>query len=645
MRQKQFTSKLRFVAVLLFAISSFISIGLYHLGQFETSDEHLWKNMRIPLYWEGISQGLKTGNWEKTYINDKPGVSLALISGIGLPFVPDPTQQRLLGTEKKYGGLFKIYDVSQTEHLNFALRLPLLLFNGLVMLPLLFFLVYRATDNKKIADFFILFIGLNPILIGISQIMNPDALLWSFGAGGVFSFMALLKTKERKFIWLTGLLTGFALLSKYTANLLFLFYGLMAFIYWLYTPKINRQYWKNFLRNYFFIILISWTVFALFVPAVIQTPDFFSWKKPKHFAYGTYLSPALKPIIKPLILALFVLILDSFILKNSLLLFLRKQFRRYRFWLLRLTALILLSLFLFVIFNALSGAKQIPLDDLKEKIGSTKKLHFYFTQGNPLLISYAKQISVESFNFIFSLPALNIFLLFFLWIFALVKPKKLPYSSEIIFFSLVPFIFFGGGLLAKVFVNVRYSILLYPFFSLLSAIALYLLIKQLSLKKIASKKILTVGAVLIIIVYQSIILFSIKPFFFNFQNVFLPKKYVLTDSWSYGIYEAAAKLNSLPNAKELQVWSDRGSFCRYFIGHCIKNRRIDRSKIKPDFFVITRRNVARGRFFAWKKVTEQLANHPASYYYQGAVFQKPWWEIKIDNRPKNYIKIIKADEK
>ena len=643
MHQKQFISKLRFGSVLLLSMLVFISVGFYHLGKFETSDEHLWKNMRIPLYWKGISQGLKTGNWEKTYINDKPGVSLALISGIGLPFVPDPTQQRLLNEEKKHNNLFKIYDTSQTEHLNFALRLPLLLFNGLVMLPLLFFLVYRATGNKKIADFFILFIGLNPILIGISQILNPDALLWSFGAGGTFSFMTLLKTKDKKFIGLTGLLTGFALLSKYTANLLFLFYGLIAFIHWLYIPKINRRYWKDFLKNYFFIILISWTVFALFVPAVIQTPDFFSWQKPKHFAYGTYFSPALKPIITPLILVLVILILDSFVLKNSLMLFLRKQFRQYRFRLIRLTALILLSLFLFAIFNTLSGAKQIPLDNLKEKIGSTKKLHFYFTQGDPLLISYAKQISVESFNFIFSLPALNIFLLFFLWISALVKPKKISYPGEIIFFSLVPFIFFGGGLLAKVFVNVRYSILLYPFFSFLSAIALYFFIKQPSLKN--SKKILTAGAIFVIIVYQSIILFSIKPFFFNFQNVFLPKKYVLTDSWSYGIYEAATKLNALPNAEELQVWSDRGSFCRYFIGHCIKNRRIDRSKIKPDFFVITRRNVARGRFFAWKKGTEQFANHPASYYYQGVIFQKPWWEIKIDNRPKNYIKIIKADEK
>ena len=637
-------SKLLFLVPLLISMLIFISSGLYHLSKFETSDENLWKNTRIPLYWQGVREGFETGNWKKTYINDKPGVSLALISGVGLFFTPDPTQQRLLEEETKNGRIFKVYDVSQTEHLNFSLRLPLLLFNGLIMLPLLFFLVYKSFANKRLADFFILFIGLNPIIIGIGQIINPDTLLWSFSATGFLSFIALLKTKQKKFIWLTGILTGFALLSKYTTNLLFLFYGLMAFLYWVYDKKPTQGYWKYFLKNYLFITLISWFIFALFLPAVIQTPAFFSWSKPKYFAYGTYFSPALKPIILPLALSLVLLIFDTWVLNNSLMIFLRRFLRKYRFWLIRLTALILLGLFLFVIFNALSGAKYIPLDDLKEKVGSTKKLKFYFTAGDFILIAYAKQIAMESFNFIFSLPAMIILLLTFYWLLALLKPKKIAYPAEMIFLSLVPFIFFGGGLLAKVFVNVRYSIMLYPFFALLSAFALNIFINKISNAKKISKKILTIGAISIIIVYHLIIIFSIKPFYFNFQNTFLPKQYTLSDSWSYGIYEAAEKLNNLPDAKNLQVWADRGAFCRYFIGHCIKGRKINRSKVTPDYFVVTRRNVARGRFVKWEKGTESKAKHPTDYYYQGAIFDNPWWELQIDNRPKNYIKIIQADE-
>ncbi len=627
------------------AIIIFLSFGFYHLTKFETSDEHLWKNIRIPLYWQAINKGFQTGDWQATYINDKPGVSLALISGPGLLFIKNPLHQHLVKEEIKYDNLFRIYDVNQTKKINLALRLPLLLFNGLIMLPLLIYLAYQALGDKRITGFFILFLGLNPIIIGISQILNPDALLWSFCTGGLLSFIALLKTKQIKFIWLTGILTGLALLSKYTANLLFLFFPLIAFLHWIYDKKINQQYWKRFLKNYLLITFISWIVFAIFLPAVIQSPNFLSWIKPKHFAYGTYFSPALKPIILPLILSLFLLIFDSWILNNRLMLFLRQQLRPYRYWLIRFIVLLLFLFFSFAIFNSLSGGSFIPLDDLKEKIGSTKKLNFYFTVGDPLLISYFKQIAVESFNFIFSLPVLMISLLIYLWLFILLKPKKIIYPAEIVFISLVPFIFFGGGLLAKVFVNVRYSILLYPLFALFSAIALDILVRTLSQKKIWSKKILVIGVSLMIITYHSYILFSIKPFFFNFQNIFLPKKYTLSDSWSYGIYEVAEKLNALPQAKNLIVWSDRGAFCRYFIGHCLKNRKINRAKTAPDFFIVTRRNVARKRFFEWKKGTEKLANHPAVYYYQGNIFNHPWWELQIDHRPKNYIKIIQADEK
>ncbi len=641
---KYFKNNIVFISLFL-SVIIFLNFGLYHLSKFETSDEHLWKNTRIPLYWDGIRQGFADGNWQDTYINDKPGVSLALFSGIGLPFIGNPAQQHLIDAEKKRLDLFKIYDVTQTESINLALRLPILLFNGLIMIPLLVYLVYQAIDkNRSITSFFALFLGLNPIIIGISQIINPDALLWSFSTGGFLSFIVLLKTKQRKFTWLTGLLTGFALLSKYTANLLFLFYGIIAFLYWIYDKKPTQGYWKYFLKNYFFITLFSWIIFALFLPAVIQTPDFLSWSKPKHFAHGTYFSPALKPIIIPISLSLLLLIFDTWVLNNRLMIILRQQLRRYRFWLIRLTSFILLSFFLFAIINAFLDTKSIPLDDLKEKIGSTKKLNFYFTEGNPLLLSYFKQIAVESFNFIFALPVVNIILLLFFWLFALLKPKKITRNAEIIFISLIPFLFFGGGLLAKVFVNVRYSILLYPLFALLSAIALSTLIHQISLKKILSKKVLTLSAIVFIILYHLVILFSIKPFFFNFQNSFLAKEYTLSDSWSYGIYEAAEQLNSLPQSENLIVWSDRGAFCRYFTGHCIKSRRIDRAKIIPDFFVVTRRNVARKRFFEWRNDTGKLAKHPASYYYEGDVFDDAWWELQIDNRPKNYIKIIKSDE-
>jgi len=71
--------------------------------------------------------------------------------------------------------------------------------------------------------------ALSPILVGMSQIINPDALFWVFSSASIFSYFALLKTDERKFIRLTALFLGASLLSKYTANILFPLFILMFF--------------------------------------------------------------------------------------------------------------------------------------------------------------------------------------------------------------------------------------------------------------------------------------------------------------------------------------------------------------------------------------------------------------------------------
>ena len=633
----------------LSGVAFFLFFGFYHLSKFDTSDEHLWRDARVPAYWQGIQNGFQNGDWNKTYINDKPGVSLALISGMGLPFVEQPNQQYLMEREKKNNKRYKIYDTSIIGHNNFVLRLPLLLFTGLLILPLLVYLVFRVVKSEEISFWFALFLGLNPILIGISQILNPDAILWSSVAVALLSFVVFLQNKDgqRKFVWLAGIFTGMALLSKYTGNLLFLFYLLFGAVYFLYSKKMEaNKYWRKFLQGYLGVTIIAWIVFALFLPAVLQSPDLLSWSKPKHFAYGTYFSPALKPILKPLLVLLIVLLVDTFYFKSYLMKYLRRIFYKYRFWLIRLTGFVLVVFFSFILINAWSGAKFLPLNDLKEIVGSTKKLHFDFLANDFVGISYFKQLSLEGLNFVFALPELIVFLLIPFWFLMLLKPRKILYPALSVFISWLPFIFFLGGLKAKVFVNVRYSIILFPFFLVLGAIAFVNLMKYFKIKKRFRRWVFVDGMLVILVVlFQVILLLNIRPYYFNYQNMFLSKEYVLADSWGYGIFEAATKLNSLPEAENLVVWSDRGAFCYYFVGHCVKNRRMDRSKIIPDFFVVTRRNVARKRFFDWRNDSGKFAKHPSIYYYQGDVFEKPWWELDIDGRKKNYIKIIKADER
>src|SRR3989338_4647557 len=120
---------------LAFILSAYFFFGIGHLEKFITADEHYWVEERIPQYWDAVAEG----KWEKTFINDKPGVSLALVSGVGLLFEPQPARH----FSESDGRLLR-YDISGTDPLLFASRLPILIVNGLLLL-LLFWLIGKLT--------------------------------------------------------------------------------------------------------------------------------------------------------------------------------------------------------------------------------------------------------------------------------------------------------------------------------------------------------------------------------------------------------------------------------------------------------------------------------------------------------------------
>jgi hypothetical protein len=108
-------------------MATFFSFGLFHLGKFETTDEHLWKYERIGQYWQALAEQ----DWEKTYINDKPGVTVALISGIGLLREPHPEDSVHRPQPAGDSRLFEAYQSDQSERVNVIFRLPILVFSAL----------------------------------------------------------------------------------------------------------------------------------------------------------------------------------------------------------------------------------------------------------------------------------------------------------------------------------------------------------------------------------------------------------------------------------------------------------------------------------------------------------------------------------
>ncbi len=618
-------NNLKSLILITLVVITFIGSGLHHLNKFETSDEHFWRLERIPQYWTAIS----TGNLKQTYINDKPGVSIAIISGMGLPFVSQDKSN---------------YNSTQefTMTLNYALRLPLLLFNGLVMLPLLFWLLTRAFD-RRIASIGIILIGVNPILIGISQIINPDALLWSFSTGAILAFFALLKTNEKKFIVITGLLTGAALLSKYTANLLFIFYIIIAGLHLIYSDIPNIKKWlQTLLKNYLHIFLISILIFVILLPATLF--DF------SLFLYGTILSPPLKPVIIPLAIIITLFVIDAFLLKAKVTIFITKILRKIQTPILYLSILPLLFLVLFALINAWTDAHFIALDNLKETVADTQKLIFPMLEGLPAPVYFLGEIAIQSFNILFALTP--IILLFATTTIILVFLKKIPkkYFTVIIFCTIIPFFFFVGGLLTETFINIRYALMLIPLFAILASIGLNIIFTLFTRRDaiyLSGRQVNRVSTTLffifltILFFIQGISVYLSAPYYFNYQSIFLPKKFILTDSWSYSTFEATQYLNSLPNAKDLTIWSDRKAICYYFVGNCIMRRKIDTTKNLPDYFIVTRRGVLRHHF---KWLDPLSAPYSVDTVYSKEILNNPVWQLNILDRPKNYIKIIKTQD-
>jgi len=604
-----------FVSFCLVAIVAiFFFFGVQHITKFVTADEHYWFQERIPQYWKAISDG----KYKKTLVNDKPGVTTAIISGFGLLFEKN-TQSHLI----KVNDDIKIYDVKRTENINAAFRYPLLIFNGLFIF-FFFWIILKITANKWIALWSSVFIGLSPIIVGISQIVNPDSLLWIFSCAGIFSYFALLKHKQKKYVVLTATFTGLAILSKYTANILFPFYFFLLLINFIINEKNTdsseiKKYFKIQLSNYLLIIAGSLAAISVFLPAVFIKPI---------YLYRLTLGFSSMKIVFGLIFAIIAAIyIDLRRLNNKVSLLIKNFFSRNNNWIKFIIFLLLL------IFLTLIIGRNIFIDwklfdvvpfDIK-KISYTDNMGYYPNIFELFLLEFN--------SLVFSLTPVVISFTIFVWTRSIISKKYNEHIFYIFSVTFFIFIYFVASMASDVVSIVRYSIILYPLFAFLAAIGLWN-VYDLWLKKIhLDARIILTIAVIGISVSS---LFSIKPFYFNYENFLLPKNKIISDAWGYGGYEAAEYLNSLPNAEKLTVWSDYYGVCEFFKGTCITEYNFVVKPLLIDYYVLTRRGEIRYNS-NWSDWSSDNGVKATEYYKN----PNPLWHIYIDDRPENFIKIYK----
>src|SRR5665647_2420932 len=87
--------------------------------------------------------------------------------------------------------------------------------------------------GKTTALISFIFICLSPLLFGISLIVNPDSLIWTFFLLSLLSHFIYLETKKNKYLFWSGIFLGFSILTKFVANILYIFYFLLIFLEYL----------------------------------------------------------------------------------------------------------------------------------------------------------------------------------------------------------------------------------------------------------------------------------------------------------------------------------------------------------------------------------------------------------------------------
>jgi hypothetical protein len=378
-----------------------------------------------------------------------------------------------------------------------------------------------------------------------------------------------------------------------------------------------------------------------------------------------------------------LIIADAFFNQNRIIYYLLEKMRFAKKIAPKLVAAILLISVIMVLLNWMLRHRLIDLSDIS--FDMKRKPEF----SN---LPYTYRFIMETVPLVFASLPLILFSLIYLWLKNIFQ--KVTYSYLTFIFSAFIFIFYLAVIEQGLVLTIRYSIILYPISALLAAIGLVnffetqkekkdsrrfliflsilfaiilllfgassfeqakiiseanlrvfynfrrivftlivlssltimakLIHTLINLKKIRN---LTNVFIFVLIVISSFIsIWLIKPYYFSYSNDFLPKKYIITSGWGYGGYEIAQEMNKLPNAKNTTVWADSYGFCEFYVGKCIRKAKTRTEKYPIDYFYSTLQNQLRPDFIG------------PIYKEDG----KPVFNIEIDGRYKNYVRIFKA---
>ena len=601
---KKWLKKQGFATLLLLflSISTFGYFGVKDLADYAGVDEPLWTFDRIPYFWKNVGEM----DWKNTSISDKPGITVVEITGISL----------LFNNPLEYAVLENFNPQKDIRLMNLAFRLPLVIFS---LLSLVFFYIFiERLLSKRIALFSTIFIGTSPILIGINRIINPDAILWVFTSLSVLAYLIFLKKETRRWLYWAGFLLGLSILTKYVANILYVFFFGLIFLEYLFQkkPLPVSQYLKKASARFLSVTFISLITFFLLFPE--------TWVDLKKIFTGTLLSQAFVAIAPLFVLLIGFLLFDNFQNKSRLTRPLFAFFYKYRFYF-KFSFIGIFSLF--AIFTFLNTYLQMQWVDFEAILSSPKTSY--------KLNSIWSIFSVNFYPLLFtSLPIVILGLMVAVFK-SFTEKKDEGMKNKIIFYFIVfILLYYFATTFNGVVSIIRYQIILYPLLFIISAIGIDALFKKWKFP-------FCFGLTSIILLFCGFFaLLSAKPHFLGYASFLLPNKYIVDiKDMGDGSYEASQYLNSLPNAKSLFIWTDKKGVCYFFVGRCDSFYDPLSFEKSPsiDYFVIStsRKN---------KITTETRSKTDIPYDFEKIYNSKEsQYSLFIGNRESNYVKVLKAD--
>jgi 4-amino-4-deoxy-L-arabinose transferase-like glycosyltransferase len=605
--------------LVIFSTALFFSFGMYRLTEYAAVDEPLWLDGRIARYWKNIGEH----DWKGTEISDKPGITVAFASGFGT----------LLKSTREYrtihfqGEIFNLKN--DVESYYFAFRFPQLLFVSLVLLLFYFFL--ERLVGRKSALFSYVLIATSPVLIGMSKIINPDSLLWIFVPLSLISYLVFRKRESFRYLIFSGIFLGLALLTKYVANILFVFFLGLIFLEYLYNPRYAvvsfLEYLKQSLKNFAVLVFSALSVFYILFPAV--------WIQPSKLLTGTLMSQAFEKITPLFLILVVFVILDQWInqarITTTILVLLKKIKRNIAIFI----ALVFFFAVLFTVFNTWLGMTPYNFMELlsspKTIAGRSDFVGIFLTNFYPLIFGVTPIV----------------FLLLFLAPFSFFKKTFMESEALRTSFYLVIFIllYYLGTTVNNVAAIVRYQIILFPLTAIIAGITLKHILEFIYKKfSIASQFALTPIFVASFIVFFGALTMFSTPFPLSYASAFLPTQYHIdVKDMGAGSYEMAQYLNALPDAKEMLIWTDKDGVCKFFVGRCKRGRDYQKLRVDGlDYIIVSagRENRTTGM------MRGDIANQKRDLIRFDQYYEKtnPSFQILINNRPSHFVKVFSFEK-